>query len=272
MKKEEIEKQLALAKTICEQLRRNEYDAFLELLQCLDPVFRGYAYTRVFEGVSANEVVNDFWMKLRNGKAICAYEGRTGASLRTYLIGILHFRIIDANRSHQSKFGSEILLSPEIVGDIIERKDITKTFLDRSSDNEIQENKRRPGDQVPQEKNFRPERALTEFIKLPKSPEDLAVKGQVQDLQAEIILSAVERLARIRPKDAQLIWFRMQGLSYEEIARRFGAIGEKEIKKKTNALKKQFTRAGTGSSARFGIILERVIKDKGFALKDLLDD
>ena len=137
---------------------------------------------------------------------------------------------------------------------------------------EIQENKRRPGDQVPQEKNFRPERALTEFIKLPKSPEDLAVKGQVQDLQAEIILSAVERLARIRPKDAQLIWFRMQGLSYEEIARRFGAIGEKEIKKKTNALKKQFTRAGTGSSARFGIILERVIKDKGFALKDLLDD
>jgi len=272
VKKEEIKKQLALAKTICEQLHRNEYDAFLELLQCLDPVFRGYAYTRVFEGVSADEVINDFWMKLRDGKAICAYEGRNGASLQTYLIGIFHFRVIDANRSHQSKFGSEILLSSEIVGDIVERKDITKTFLGRSSDNEIQENERRPGDQVPQEKNFRPERALTEFIKLPESPEDLAVKGHVQNLRAESTFSAVEHLARMRPEDAQLIRFRMQGLSYEEIARRFGAIGEKEIKKKTNALKKQFTRAGTGSSARFGIILERVLEEKGLAVKDLFDD
>lgn len=73
-------------------------------------------------------------------------------------------------------------------------------------------------------------------------------------------------LADTSPRDAYLVKMHLEGLDYSQMAERsFSDKGytQKQLDKKNNAIKKQFTRNRTGSLAKFKSCLERImIKNK----------
>ena len=65
-----------------------------------------------------------------------------------------------------------------------------------------------------------------------------------------------------------------EDLSYEEMAKReFRGIKitTRKLKKKTDAIKKQFTRDKTGSMAKFKSILNRCLENNSLKFRDLLN-
>jgi RNA polymerase sigma factor (sigma-70 family) len=54
----------------------------------------------VFKPDISDDVIQGFWEEMLNGRTICAYAhgSKNTATLQTYLIGVLHRRVIDANR------------------------------------------------------------------------------------------------------------------------------------------------------------------------------
>lgn len=92
--------------------------------------------------------------------------------------------------------------------------------------------------------------------------------------QQRLIQSALVRLSDISPRDASLIRMNLEGLSYEQMAER-ELINDKadpdELKRKVDAIKKQFTRKKTGSMAKFKSILSRYLDTNGLNYKDFLN-
>lgn len=118
---------LAAARQICENLRAGKADCLAGLFIDYNELFLNFARRRVFKPGSQEDVVQSFWEELINAKAICRYAQGTGnsACLRTYLLGILYFRIIDANRKNSRD--REIV---ELDRDIIEGKGESITSQD----------------------------------------------------------------------------------------------------------------------------------------------
>jgi RNA polymerase sigma-70 factor (ECF subfamily) len=88
----------------------------------------------------------------------------------------------------------------------------------------------------------------------------------------ELIYGSLLQLEEISPTDANLIRMRLEGFTYDEMA---GAeIDDDDLKpgvleKKTNAIKKQFTRNDTGSLSKFKSILDRSLKKESLGIGDL---
>ncbi|MFO7557140.1 MAG: sigma-70 family RNA polymerase sigma factor [Desulfobacterales bacterium] len=103
---------------------------------------------------------------------------------------------------------------------------------------------------------------IDEFGSDDESPE----KDMIQKEKIKLVHEALLMLADISFDDAYLLKMHLEGLDYRQMAER--SIGDKdcpqkELDKKINAIKKQFTRNGTGSLAKFKSCLERVmIKNK----------
>ena len=101
---------LKLARETCDELRAGNNEAILGVYQTYHPFFLGYTRRRLqsADDARASTIVDDFWVELLNAKAICSYEGL--ASLKTYLFGILRFRILDALRkkSRQKAYGNNV--------------------------------------------------------------------------------------------------------------------------------------------------------------------
>ncbi|MDM8541297.1 hypothetical protein QUF90_09430 [Desulfococcaceae bacterium HSG9] len=75
------------------------------------------------------------------------------------------------------------------------------------------------------------------------------------------------------PHDAYCIQMYLEGMTYEEMARHELACenpDEAMIRKKTDAIKVQFTRKKTGSLVRYKKILERKMDEQGIDKSDLL--
>ncbi len=91
---------LALAKQICEKLRSGQRKCLDDLIIDYNGLFLNFGRRRLFNPGNLEDVVQSFWEELLNAKAICAYAqgSENKATLRTYLLGVLHHRIIDANR------------------------------------------------------------------------------------------------------------------------------------------------------------------------------
>ena len=103
-----------------------------------------------------------------------------------------------------------------------------------------------------------------------QTPEQaLAIKEQ-----QKLIPKALVQLSDISPRDANLIRMNLEGLSYEQMAER-ELNGEKadqaEVKRKVDAIKKQFTRKETGSMAKFRSVLNRHLDTVGLSYRDFLD-
>lgn len=107
---------------------------------------------------------------------------------------------------------------------------------------------------------------------IPDSQPD-AAEAVIQDQRKKILNLALSALEKASLRDANLVRMRLEGLSYEQMAERELAgtrPGRREIKKKTNAVKKQFTRPGTGSMAKFKAVLDRIMEKHGLAPDDLI--
>jgi RNA polymerase sigma factor (sigma-70 family) len=92
--------------------------------------------------------------------------------------------------------------------------------------------------------------------------------------QQRLIQKALVQLSDISPRDANLIRMNLEGLSYEQMAER-ELNGDKadpdELKRKVDAIKKQFTRKETGSMAKFRSVLSRYLDANRLNYNDLIN-
>ena len=91
--------------------------------------------------------------------------------------------------------------------------------------------------------------------------------------QHRLIQKALLKLSDTCPRDANLIRMNLEGLSYEQMAER-ELNGVKtnadELKRRIDAIKKQFTRKATGSMAKFRNVLDNYLDTENLDYKDFL--
>ncbi len=103
----------------------------------------------------------------------------------------------------------------------------------------------------------------------PPTPEDIIIREQ----QNKLLKEAVLMLADNSPKDADLIRMNLDGLNYRQMAEKTlndQKTDHDEVKKRTNSIKKQFSRKRTGSMAKFKICLNRCLESHGLEYADIL--
>ena len=101
------------------------------------------------------------------------------------------------------------------------------------------------------------------------SPEDLVLQKE----NRRVLNKTLIELSEISPKDALLIHMRLNGLSYKNMAAQQLDTDEsasKELKRKIDSIKKQFTRSQTGSLAKFKMLLEKNLKRNDMDQNDIL--
>ena len=90
--------------------------------------------------------------------------------------------------------------------------------------------------------------------------------------QQKLIQKALLKLSDTCPRDANLIRMNLEGLSYEQMAQReLNGVkaNAEELKRRVDAIKKQFTRKETGSMAKFRNVLDNYLDTNGLDYKDL---
>ena len=103
-----------------------------------------------------------------------------------------------------------------------------------------------------------------------QSPEDELIDKE----QHRLILEALLQLEQASPRDANLIRMHLAGLTYEDMAKaelKGENCSPKKLKQKTDAVKKQITRNGTGSLAKLKSILNRSLERRSLEAGDLLN-
>jgi len=216
-----VKTDLEMAQYICQELRAGNRQAILPLFYEYNNIFKRFVNKRLSYSQEAEDILSNFWVNLLDGKAFCNYHGDRGASLKSYLWRILENEIRDHIRKRKS-------FTP--ISDIPEDSLLQchgVTIASSSSDPE--------NDLLHKEKN--------EFL-------------------IKIIHEAMLILSEISPRDAHLIWLKLIGKDYKEMAlEELGsmAVDKKELGRKSNSIKKQFTRPHTGSIAKFMVILKRLM-------------
>ncbi|MDM8555823.1 sigma-70 family RNA polymerase sigma factor [Desulfococcaceae bacterium HSG7] len=235
-------KDYAFARKICARLRSGEAESIGRAMNAVIGKFRAF-FTYVIASklssvpdVEAQEVLSRYWKELMRGDAICKYHGKSDASLETWLLTRLNWRIKDA--------------------------------IARSE----KENKRqRHFDSEPESGYTNEERMTIAVGPQVRTPEDDLI---IKDI-SQIIHEALLMLSEKAPRDAAYIRMRFyEGLKYKEMALQRLAISKaskkpEDISRKTNAIKKRFTRPLTGSRAKFTKYLKRVMKQYGVREDDL---
>ena len=194
------------------------------MIRSYQKLFLPFARRRLFHPQDVEDVLQNYWEELMNGKAICRYaqQSEFQVSLRSFCLGILNRRIIDRNRQ------------------------ITREKQRLTSDNPITNN---PDD----------------------SPEELLTQSVSGNLARDLIHAALIKLAAHSPQDAELLRWHLEGLTYEDMAKRLlgpGQTATTALKKKINAVKKQFTRESSGSLARFKVVLQELMQAQGLSYDD----
>ena len=127
--------------------------------------------------------------------------------------------------------------------------------------------------------NDRIKNKIRQLIKTPEapipqppteSPEDEYISEQIKH---KILFASLLELKKESPCDANYIAMYLEGMTYEEMAQNELACenpDEAMIRKKTNAIKGQFTRKKTGSRVRYKNILERKMDEYRIDKKGLL--
>ena len=103
------------------------------------------------------------------------------------------------------------------------------------------------------------------------SPEELLTQSVSGNLARGLIHAALIKLAEHSPQDVELLRWHLEGLTYEDMAKRLLGPGQKAttaLKKKINAVKKQFTRESSGSLARFKVVLQELMQAQGLSYDD----
>ncbi|MEE4357086.1 MAG: hypothetical protein V2I97_11510 [Desulfococcaceae bacterium] len=103
MKNQSNQKDRETAERICKELLSGNHEAITELYYEYNNMFQSFARQRLYrqDPHKTREFLSDFWLGLLNGKAVCSYQGKNEASLRTFLFTILYRKIIDNNRKKE---------------------------------------------------------------------------------------------------------------------------------------------------------------------------
>ena len=146
-----------------------------------------------------------------------------------------------------------------------------KTYLFKILKFRIADSVRRTNRQSAYSKNISDkEHEMDEIVANDVSPEkDLMHKEKVK-----LVHKTLLTLAESSPTDAYLVKMHLEGMDYGQMAEKM--LGEKDpstkqLSKKVNAIKKQFTRSGTGSLAKFKACLEKVMGQNQLIYADMLN-
>ncbi|MFH1982951.1 MAG: hypothetical protein ABIL58_14005 [Pseudomonadota bacterium] len=146
-----------------------------------------------------------------------------------------------------------------------------KTYLFKVLNFRILDNVRRGNRQGAYSKNVSDkDHEIDGFVSGDESPE----QGLMQKEKIRLIHESLLMLSESAPSDAYLVKMHLEGLAYNQMAERMvGGQGadQKELDKKVGALKKQFTREGTGSLAKFRGCLEKVMRKNNLVYTDILN-
>ena len=146
-----------------------------------------------------------------------------------------------------------------------------KTYLKKILNFRIVDHVRSTSRQNAYEKNVSDkDHELDEFGSEDGSPEKEIIHKEKIKLVHEALLMLVDT----SPSDAFLIKMHLEGLDYSQMAER--SIGnkncpKKELDKKINAIKKQFTRDGTGSLSKFKSCVERIMRKNNLIQNDMFN-
>jgi RNA polymerase sigma factor (sigma-70 family) len=241
-----MSKDLELANRICQELRHNNNHAAQELVELYGRYLEAFTRKQLGEidlpEMDSDEWIKDllqgFWKKkILEEKVVCAYEGRNGASLKSFLFSVMRNYI-----SQQFKV-------------IIRRKekstgDMTINWEPSSSSEEYEKN-------------------IIKIIDL----EDLSDDWVQEKLNRAMVDMALKELSLKRPEDEKIISFRMKDdLTYRQIAQQeLEAQGlnpdNDEVTKKAAAFRQQCTRPKTGAMARFAVIYMKILAENGYELE-----
>ncbi|MBC2736544.1 MAG: RNA polymerase sigma factor [Desulfobacteraceae bacterium] len=146
-----------------------------------------------------------------------------------------------------------------------------KTYLFKILNYRIVDNVRRANRQGSYDNNVNSDNHDIDCFKDEKiSPENDLMHKEKIHLINESLLMLTEKF----PTDAHIVKSYLEGLNYQQTAEKMLSgkpFNSKELKKKTDAVKKQFTRPGTGSLAKFKSCLESIMKKRQLIQKDLLN-
>ena len=99
-------------------------------------------------------------------------------------------------------------------------------------------------------------------------------KDMIHKEKIKLVHEALLMLVDTSPSDACLVKMHLEGLDYSQMAERNLSdkdCTQKQLNKKINAIKKQFTRDRTGSLAKFKSCIERVMKKNKLIHDDILN-
>lgn len=200
-----LQQDIELARFLCEQLRNDHPEALDVLYKRHHVCFRNLIVRKVADVALREEILQDFWCKLVDGRDLCGYEAQKGISLRSYLLRRLYLRILDALRR-------ETTYCRRMVN------------LDGTGDPEETEN------------------GLDRMLWLQGI---YWVDPDITDtvLPERLVAEALDILSDIRPQDAALIRDYLDGKTYDQMAEQCGAGDPDAIRRKSAALRQQFGRA-----------------------------
>lgn len=95
-----LQQDLEFARRICDELKSGNQDAVKELYIYRPPLL-SIARRKLYDISTVDAVMNAFWNEISTKKAICKYTAKNNASLKTYFISILTYKIIDENIKHE---------------------------------------------------------------------------------------------------------------------------------------------------------------------------
>ena len=99
-------------------------------------------------------------------------------------------------------------------------------------------------------------------------------KDLMQKEKVKLVHETLLMLAESSPTDAYLVKMHLEGLDYGQMAEKMlrdEGSSPRMLKKKVNAIKKQFTHSGTGSLAKFKSCLEKVMGQNRLIYADMLN-
>ena len=204
-----------------------------------------------------------------NGEAILKIYSKYHPVLLGYTRRRIHSTDYHRATSVLTDFWVELLNAKAICG--YKGLASLKTYLFRILHFRIIDNLRRSNRQSAYGKNISDkDHEINGFGSDDESPE----KDMIHKEKIKLIHEALLMLADNSPSDAYLIKMYLEGLNYSQMAERNlrdKDCTQKQMDKKINAIKKQFTRDRTGSLAKFKRCLERVMKKNKLIHHDMFN-
>ena len=173
------------------------------------------------------DILQDFWVNIViQKKIVCIYEARNGASLKTFLTRVLFYYI-------STKY---------------------KRIKNRA--------------EYPHEQKKSHGHEYTAFFEDQLDIEmDDARQQELIEWYVNLALKQLsEYETRPRPLDACLLYYRMHGVSFNQIAKEYivDPNDKKKIRSKAAALRQQYSRKKSGSMARFDKIFNSILRKDGY--------